>query len=43
MCTLPMGVPRLMPLTMAPGDTEPYISYHDIVMMHFVANIEDLN
>ena len=43
MRALPMGVPKLMLSTMASGDTEPYIGYHDIAMMYSVADIEGLN
>ncbi|CQR52648.1 MULTISPECIES: Tm-1-like ATP-binding domain-containing protein [Haloferax] len=43
MRALPMGVPKLMLSTMASGDTEPYVGYHDIAMMYSVADIEGLN
>lgn len=43
MRALPVGVPKLMVSTMASGDTEPYVSAHDIAMMYSIADIEGLN
>ncbi|MFH5801985.1 Tm-1-like ATP-binding domain-containing protein [Haladaptatus sp. CMAA 1911] len=43
MRALPIGVPKLMVSTVASGDTEPYVSTQDIMMMYSVADIEGIN
>jgi len=43
MRALPIGVPKLMVTTLAPGDTRPYVGDSDITMMPSVVNVSGLN
>lgn len=43
MRALPIGVPKLMVTTLAPGDTRPYVQDSDIIMMPSVVNVSGLN
>jgi uncharacterized protein (UPF0261 family) len=43
MRALPIGVPKVMVSTLASGDTKPYVSTSDVVMIHSVVDVAGVN